>query len=296
MKQTRIAFHIGAHCTDEGLLPKSLMKNAKLLMDNGIAAPPPGRYRPVIREVRSKLQGERASEDTQDVLFEQILDMDAPERLVMSYDVFLCPHPMAFKQGALYPKASRSTRQMRNLFPDNPVEFFLAVRNPATFLPALYDRVKDQVGTFRDFTRGMDPDALVWADMVRAIREANPDAPVTVWCNEDTPLIWPEVLHEVSGLDRHHKMMGGFDILNQIMAKEGIKRLRAYLAEHPPANEIQRRRVLSAFLDKYALAEEVEEELDLPGWTPELVDYLTDVYDDDLLEISHIPGVTVLTA
>jgi len=54
--------------------------------------------------------------------------------------------------------------------------------------------------------------------------------------------------------------------------------------------------VLTAFLDKYALDDEVEEELDLPGWTPELIDQITANYDDDLIEIARIPGVTVLTA
>ena len=88
--------------------------------------------------------------------------------------------------------------------------------------------------------------------------------------------------------------MGGFDILSKIIAREGIKRIRGYLAAHPPVNEEQRRRALMAFLDKYALEDEVEEELDLPGWTPELIDHLTAVYDDDLVEISRIDGVTVI--
>jgi hypothetical protein len=132
--------------------------------------------------------------------------------------------------------------------------------------------------------------------MVRDIRAANPEAPITIWCNEDTPLIWPEVMHSVTGLAPDVQLMGGFDILSRIIAKEGIKRIRSYLAAHPPANEEQRRRVLAAFLDKYALEDEVEEELDLPGWTPELIDHLTAVYDDDMLEISRIEGVRVITA
>jgi hypothetical protein len=61
-------------------------------------------------------------------------------------------------------------------------------------------------------------------------------------------------------------------------------------------NEIQRRRVLGAFLDKYAIDEQVEEVLDLPGWPPELVEALTAAYDDDMIEIARMPGVTLLTA
>ena len=58
---------------------------------------------------------------------------------------------------------------------------------------------------------------------------------------------------------------------------------------------MQKRRVIAAFLDKFALDEEIEEELDMPGWTEELVAELTEVYDEDVLAIQRIPGVTVLT-
>ena len=45
------------------------------------------------------------------------------------------------------------------------------------------------------------------------------------------------------------------------------------MAENPPQSEIQRRRILGAFLDRYAIDTEIEEELDLPGWTPDLIEH-----------------------
>jgi hypothetical protein len=259
-----------------------------------VAVPGPGRYRPLLREVLAKLDGASASQDTQDVLYEAILETEGAERLVLSNDNFLGNSQNALRNGELYRNAGRNSAALRNLFPESTVEFFIAVRNPATFVPALHQVV--QPGAFDEYIVGVDPDTLTWSDVIHDIREHNPEVPITVWCNEDTPMIWPEVMHEVAGLDSQVKLMGGFDILAQIMAKEGIKRLRSYLASHPPATEIQRRRVLAAFLDKYALDEEVEEELDLPGWTPDLVEQFTSNYDDDLIEIARIPGVTVLTA
>ena len=44
------------------------------------------------------------------------------------------------------------------------------------------------------------------------------------------------------------------------MSKEGMQRFAAYLKSHPDMTEIQKRRVISAFLDKFALEEEIEEE------------------------------------
>ena len=60
-------------------------------------------------------------------------------------------------------------------------------------------------------------------------------------------------------------------------------------------SELQKRRVISAFLDKFALADEIEEELDMPGWTDALVEELSDLYDADMDAIQQIPGITMVT-
>jgi len=289
-----ISYHIGLHLTDEDALVKSLLRNANVLMPEGVAVPGPSRYRGVLGDVTRKLRGAKASRETQEMMLDTILEGDHPERIVFSNDSFICAGDRTLDGGTLYQRAGEKTAWLRNLFPDAQVEFFLSVRNLATWLPAMSGKVNPKI--FEDFTRSLDPDLAVWSDVLRDIREANPDSPITVWCNEDTPLIWPEVMHEITGLEPQVQMRGGFDILAQIMEREGLKRLRGYLADHPPVSEIQRRRVLAAFLDKYALDEKIEEEVDLPGWTPELIDHLTAVYDDDMIEIGRIPGVTVLTA
>jgi len=289
-----ISFHIGAHCTDEDILVKSLLKNKGILAEEGVIVPGPSRYRPILAEVTRKLGGEKASADTQDVLLESIMDVDEAERLVLSQDNFLGVSTRALEHGQLYHLIADKATRLRNLFPDNPVEFFIGIRDIATFIPALFERHGSQ--DFVGMMKGVDPLELFWSDAIAALRDAVPDSPVTVWCNEDTPLIWPEVMHEVAGVEPALRMNGGFDILAGIIAKEGMQRLRTYLAEHTPQNEIQRRRVLGAFLDKYALEEEIVEEVDLPGWSAELTAELTAGYEDDMLEISRIPGVTLLTA
>ena len=57
---------------------------------------------------------------------------------------------------------------------------------------------------------------------------------------------------------------------------------------------MQKRRVISAFLDKFGRDDMIEEELDLPGLTEALVDELSDIYDEDVFEISRIPGVNYI--
>lgn len=290
----KISVHIGAHCTGGDQLLKSLQKNQQVLKDEGVFIAAPAKYRNLMRDVQYKLNGEPANEETQDLLLEQIMEGEEADRLILSFDSFLCGPPKILLDGMLYPTAGEAAQRLRNLFPAYEMEFFFAVRDPATFIPAVFDQFKDLNAA--SFMQSFNPEGLLWSDVVKDIREATPDVPMTVWCNEDTPLTWPEIMHEVAGVPPHVQFMGGFDILGQIMKREGMKRLRAYLAEHPPVNEIQRRRVLTAFLDKYAIDDEVEEEINLPGWSEELMDALSISYDDDMLEVARIPSTTLITA
>ncbi len=291
----QVAIHLGVHCTDEDRLLKTLLQNKGPLAKECISIPGPGRYRKTIVRAAQKLRGEVASKASQDLLIESIVDDDTSERVVLTFEHFMCVPGRIFENGLLYDKAGFKPRWFRSLFPDLQVEFFLAIRNPATFIPAAYHHKSNNVGDFEAFLDGVDLEQIRWSDVILAIKESNPDSPITVWCNEDTPLIWPEVVREVSGHDPFTKLNGGYNILTTIMKQEGMRRLSAYLSTHPPQTETQRRRVLVAFLDKYALEDAVEEELDVPGWNEDLVIRLTENYEEDLHEISHLPGVNFLS-
>ena len=54
-----------------------------------MAVPGPGRYRAIVNQVLERLKGGRASQATQDVLLEQILEAEETERLVLSSPYFL---------------------------------------------------------------------------------------------------------------------------------------------------------------------------------------------------------------
>jgi hypothetical protein len=60
-------------------------------------------------------------------------------------------------------------------------------------------------------------------------------------------------------------------------------------------NETQKRRVIAAFLDKFAVEDAIEEELDVPGWTDDFIEHLSTAYDDDLADIQRIPLVNLIT-
>lgn len=131
--------------------------------------------------------------------------------------------------------------------------------------------------------------------MVAGIREALPDLPMTIWCDEDTPLIWPGVLRGVAGCTPDTELEGEGELLAAIMSPEDTARLSEYLAARPNLGPEQRRSVVAAFLDKYALEDAVETELDLPGWTEPFVEELSARCDEDVEDITGMPGVTLLS-
>jgi len=288
----QILFHLGAHCTDDGLLIRSILRNRARLSLEGIIVPGPGRYRKLIREAVQSLDCAVPTAEAQEAMLDAITDADDAERLILSNENFLCVPAWIFSNGMFYGMATERALGLSNLFHGSQIEFHLGLRNPATFLPAAFGRVDDL--SFEDFLRGADPRALRWSQLVTRIREANPDAGMTIWCNEDTPLIWSEVMREMAGVDAMMRLTGGFDLLAEIMTREGMKRFRAYLKAHPPQTETQKRRIIVAFLDKFAIDEKIEEELDVPGWTDDLVEDLTRIYEEDVYEIQRMPGVTFI--
>ncbi len=287
-----IAIHLGAHCTDDEALVRCLLKNRGPLSQHGISVPGPARYRTLLRDAAAQLGGAVASADSAQLLLDEIVEDEGARRAVLSYDSFMAFPRWALGRGQLYPAAADRVGALAALFPGHPVSLFLAIRNPATFLPALFERQK--VKSVEEFFDGTDPMDLRWSDLVARLREGVPAAPLTVWCDEDTPLIWPEVLQAVSGHPEGLMLDDADVIVATIMAPDGFERMQAYLASHPPQTPVQRRRIVSAFLDKFALPDRIEMELDVPGWTDATVAAMTAAYDADCVRIARMPGVRFL--
>lgn len=288
-----LVLHAGVHATDEDRLIKCLLKNTEVLAARGVAVPGPSRYRRLIRDTLHALAEAEPAADARSVLLEAILDGDMPERVILSNDNFFSVPKLTVGRGVFYPGAELKLERLRRLFPQDRIELCFALRNPATFLPAVYALSPDtDLATFLDDN---EPRNLLWSELLMRITTAVPDIAVTVWCNEDTPLIWAHLIRELAGLDANTKITGGFDLLSEIMSPAGMQRFRAYFNKHRVMTELQKRRVISAFLDKYALDEAIEEEVDLPGWTQETVQQLTDIYEEDVHRIAGIPGVTLIT-
>jgi hypothetical protein len=287
----RIAYHLGAHFTDDERLLRCLLKNRDVLLQNEIVVPGPKRYRTLLRETATRLKGQAATIDEQALILEQIMEEDRADRLILSWDSFLSLPNYVLKD-RLYPAAGERVRAFCQIFPGIEAEFHLAIRNPASFLPQLYEKL--QPPNYGAFLAGADPFDLHWSDVIERILDANPDAPLTIWCDEDTPLVWPEALRAVAGLPATIALEGEDDLLASLMSGEGMTRMRAYLDSHPPQTVTQRRKIVSAFLDKFALPERVDQDIVMPEWTAEVVAEMTALYDEDVARIAQMGDITFL--
>lgn len=288
----QIAFHIGANCTDEDRILKSLLKDVSVFADRGIMVPGPGKYRRLIRETIQGLNGALPAPDTRAIMLDAIIDDQTASRLVMSNANFICIANRIFDDGAFYQQAEAKIRGLQDLFAEDDIEIFLALRNPATFLPEVFADSKQALPDV--YLKGMHPTQIRWSDLVRRIQHVFPTIKLTVWCNEDTPLIWAELLRAIGGIDADLALIGEYDLLAAIMSAEGMARFHDYLKSHPPKNDAQKQRVIAAFLDKFAVAEKIEETVDWPGMTEEMVDELTRIYDNDVDVIAQMQGVTFI--
>ncbi|WP_412554499.1 hypothetical protein [Shimia sp. MIT1388] len=289
----QIVLHAGAHFTDEGKLLGSLTKNRDLLAQNGVALPPQSTYRRQIRDTLGQMSSSMMATDHKGAIMSGMIGDAKPDRMILSNDNFFGVPRLAIRDNCLFSSAGDRLRGVSSLFYGEDLEIFMSIRNPATFVPALV--AASPTHSIEQVTDDCDPLALRWSELILRIRDAVPHMPVTVWCNEDTPIIWEEIMRDMAGLDPATAVAGGTDLLRSIMSDEGMARLEAFLVEHPGVTEIQKRRIYAAFLDKFAIEDEIEEELDLPGWTVPMVEHMTQAYDEDVYRIERIPGVTVLT-
>lgn len=286
----RIVFHAGAHCTDDERLLRSLARNRTALAAAGVAVPAPSRYRALLRETAVRLGGQPAPPETEAGVLAQILDGAHPARAVFSWDNFLSFPNWALK-GALYPAAAERMQAFTRVFPRHEVSLMLALRNPVTLVAGL---VAKQPDLSPEAVLGdLDPARLSWAAVIARIMARLPDLPVTVWCDEDAPLIWPEVLAAVAG-DPGIELDGGDAAIEAVMRPEGFQRYRSYIADKGHLPPARRRKAALAFLEKFADVTLMQSEVDLPGWSAATVADVTARYHLDCARIAAMPGVRMI--
>jgi hypothetical protein len=288
----QIAFHIGANCTDEDRLLKSILRNASALLEQGIAVPGPGKYRSLLRETIQGLDGAPPPPDTREILLDAIVEDDNIRRLVLCNDNFITIPKRIFDHGVFYPQTEAKVRGLRDLFPDDELSFFFSMRNPASFLQAVAR--KANVTSLRDFVGLLPPMEMRWSEVIKRIQRGAPDAMIYVWCNEDTPLIWEDLIRLQSGVSDDTRITGDYDVVSGIITQEGLDALNAETLANPPKDRVARHEMIAAIIGAHANADAMEDEIEYPEMGQALVDALTQSYENDLAIIDEMEGVELI--
>jgi hypothetical protein len=288
----QIAFHIGANCTDEDRLLKSVLRNADVLLQQGIAVPGPGRYRKLIREAIESLDGAQPTDEARDVLLDAIVEDDKITRLVLSNDNFLTVPKRIFDHSVFYHQAERKVRGLHNLFPTDEIALFMGMRHPASFLQET--AIRAGMTSLGEYLGVLQPLELRWSDVIRRIKLAAPQTPLYVWCNEDTPLIWEELIRLFSGVSADVPIAGQFDVLSGIISAEGLTMLTSGITAVADEDIEARQEFIADMLEAYALPEQLEDSIDLLELDGPTVDAMTASYEADLDVIGQMEGVDLI--
>ena len=70
--------------------------------------------------------------------------------------------------------------------------------------------------------------------------------------------------------------------------------MQAYFKANPPNSEKECQIVLATFLEHYTNPDAVEEEIAMPGWKDDLLNSLTDLYDENVKAIISRRAIEVI--
>ena len=290
----QMVFHLAVHGPDGDRLLKTLLNNRDCLMQHGTDIITPNRHRGLFEEALMSLKGGPATAEMQQIMLDAVLHSESPDRAVFSSPTFMGAPGRVVGQTGLYPQMGARAAALANLFPDHEVEFFLALRNPATLISEVLPVFTG--GGYHVLMQGRHPLDLRWRDPIQALLRAVPGRRVVIWCHEDVPLIWPEIARLAGNIPPEAPLRGGMMYLEEILGPEGMARLKDALSAQDRLTVAQRRAISSEMIRDHALPAVLDQVIDLPGWTQEVVDRVTQDYRADVAEIAVLPGVEFVLA
>lgn len=288
----QIVLHIGAHATNEEALLRALLANHDRLHDRGVAVPGPARYRDLLRDVITRLEGVEAAEGSGDLILDEIGVAPEADRVILSY-----PHAMGFPVGAvgrelLYPSATRRIGALLRLFEGHEVTLALGLRSPVTWLPDIFAR--QTAKTEAEFFAKVDLHALRWSHLVTRLADLRPTGGMIVWSDEGAPLGWPAIIGAVAGVGWDFRLAETDAIARTLLPEAAARALALRLAQFDPPDARSWAALVADHLRDHADPSASEVEIALDGWTQPLVDLLAARHEVDLARIAALPAVTWL--
>lgn len=290
----QMVFHLGVHATDGDRLLKTLLNNRMTLLKQGTEVITPNRYRSIFDDALMALNGSPATPGMEQIMLDAILEQDDTQRVLLSNPGFMGAPGRVAGHGVIYPQMAARAAALANLFPRTQTEFFLAIRNPANLLTEISPLVAG--GNYDALMQGIDPRALRWNECIRRLLGALHGRRLVVWCHEDAPLIWPELVRLIADMAPDLPLTGTLVYMQELLGDAGLARLRTALAGRDQLSIAERRRIHADMLTQHAFAGVMDQVVNLPGWDQQLVNEISANYYADVAEIAALPGIEYIAA
>lgn len=203
-KYIKIIIHAGAHKTASTHLQNRVLENENLVVKSGCSYLGPEK----IRDQFGTLWRALGRSDTPDEQKRKLAALAAGQpRLVISEENIIGGFKDLMNgpnRAILYPKAVERLARLAQLVAPNPLHIAMAVREPSSYYVSVYNQLllSGRFQTWERFSKGLDPTAVKWSDILRPIAEIPGVAAVSIWRYEDYYRLLPQILNTLLGQPR----------------------------------------------------------------------------------------------
>ena len=203
-KYIKIIIHAGAHKTASSHLQNRVLENENLVVKSGCSYLGPEK----IRDQFGTLWRALGRSDTPDEQKRKLAALAAGQpRLVISEENIIGGFKDLMNgpnRAILYPKAVERLARLAQLVAPNPLHIAMAVREPSSYYVSVYNQLllSGRFQTWERFSKGLDPTAVKWSDILRPIAEIPGVAAVSIWRYEDYHRLLPQILNTLLGQPR----------------------------------------------------------------------------------------------
>ena len=203
-KYIKIIVHAGAHKTASTHLQNRVLENENLVVKSGCSYLGPEKTRDQLGTLWRAL----GRSDTPDEQKRKLAALAAGQpRLVISEENIIGGFKDLMNgpnRAILYPKAVERLARLAQLVAPNPLHIAMAVREPSSYYVSVYNQLllSGRFQTWERFSKGLDPTAVKWSDILRPIAEIPGVAAVSIWRYEDYHRLLPQILNTLLGQPR----------------------------------------------------------------------------------------------
>jgi hypothetical protein len=267
-----------------------------MLKPHNVLIPAAGTYRSSIAKALGQLDGLPPTQKEEDALFETISanqnSQDAQHMVLINED-WIGDRRSIFQGGKLYGSIDENAAALTELFTHHDLRISIALRNPALLMNHAHLEPRPSPA-LSQFLEQHDPMHLSWLDTIRTLRDVLPDIPLLLWCEEDTPLIWPRILQSLTNISTSNRMLEDSAATIEAMTPEGAQKFQALLQSNYTETMQNYEKIALEFLDKYADPTVTKTDCVVPNWTRTMIDTLSERYNDDIAALSAEDGITFI--